>query len=203
MKLYYMPGVCSLATHILLREAGLNFDLERVGRDKKTETGGDFLAINPLGYVPALATNDGDVLTENIAVHSYVAGLKPDARLAPAPGTRERFRYDSLAVFITTEIHKTYSQLFTDYPETIKAKVREKLAERYEQIEKTLSDGRPYLTGNSFQTVDAYFFTVTRWAPLVNVDLSKFTKVAAFMERVVARPAVKAALESEGLLKAA
>jgi glutathione S-transferase len=203
MKLYYMPGVCSLATHILLREAGLNFELERVGNDKKTETGANFLSVNPLGYVPALATDDGYVLTENVAVHSYVASLRPEANLAPAPGTRERFRYDSLAVFITTEIHKTYSGLFTSYPDEIKTQVREKLAKRYEQVEAMLSDGRPFVTGNSFQTVDAYFFTVTRWAPHVNFDLSKFPKVNAFMERVAARPAVKAALESEGLLKAA
>ena len=203
MKLYIMPGACSLATHILLREAGVAFDIEKVGRDKKTESGADFMAINPKGYVPALKMDDGDVLTENVVVHGYVASLNPGAKLAPAPGTKERLKQDELAVFISTEIHKTYSALFTGYPEEVKAQVREKLAKRYELIEKLLSDGRPYLTGQNFTTPDSYLFTVSRWADKTGVDLSKFQNVLAFQKRVGERPAVQAALEAEGLNKAA
>lgn len=84
MKLYYMPGACSLATHILLREAGSPVELDKVGRDKKTESGADFLALNPKGYVPALQLPDGDILTENVVLHGYIADTFPAAKLAPA-----------------------------------------------------------------------------------------------------------------------
>jgi glutathione S-transferase len=203
MKLYIMPGACSLATHILLREAGQTFEIEKVGRDKKTESGADFMAINPKGYVPALEIAPGDVLTENVVVHGYVAGLNPAAKLAPSPGTKERLKLDELSVFISTEIHKNYGSLFSGYPDEVKAQIREKLAKRYELIEKLLSDGRPYLTGENFATADAYLFTVSRWAGNTGVDLSKFPNVLAFQKRVGERPAVKAALEAEGLTKAA
>lgn len=204
MKLYYMPGACSLATHILLREAGATVELDKVGRDKKTESGADFMAINPKGYVPALQLPDGDILTENVVLHGYVADSHPSSKLAPAAGTKARLKQDELAVFISTEIHKSYGPLFnpaiTD--EGRKAAI-DKLATRYALIEKLLSDGRTYLTGDTFATVDAYLFTVTNWANMLKVDLSAFPKLIAFQARVAARPAVQAALVAEGLAKAA
>lgn len=203
MKLYYMPGACSLATHILLREAGLPVELERVGRDKKTEHGEDFLAVNPKGYVPALRMEDGDILTENVVVHGYIADLRPEAKLAPAHGTKARVKQDELAVFISTEIHKSYSPLFnpaiTD--EARKATV-DRLLTRYRMIEQILSDGRAYLTGDTFATVDAYLFTVTNWGFSMKIDLSAFPNVLAHYKRVGARPAVQAAMVAEGLVKA-
>lgn len=204
MKLYYMPGACSLATHILLREAGETVELDKVGRDKKTESGADFLALNPKGYVPALQLPDGDILTENVVLHGYVADTYPAAKLAPAHGTKARLKQDELAVFISTEIHKSYSPLFNPAitPEGRQAAI-DKLATRYTLIEKLLSDGRPYLTGDTFATVDAYLFTVTNWANMLKVDLSAFPKLMAFQGRVAARPAVQAALVAEGLVKAA
>ena len=204
MKLYYMPGACSLATHILLRESGHTVELEKVGGDKKTESGADYLAINPKGYVPALRMDDGDILTENVAIHGYLADLRPQLNLAPAHGTKERLKQDELAVFITTEIHKNYTPLFNSAtPDDVRTYQRTKLATRYALIEKLLSDGRAYLTGANFATVDAYFFTVTNWAKPAGVDLSAFPNVLAFQKRVAARPAVRAAMEAEGLLKAA
>lgn len=204
MKLYYMPGACSLATHILLREAGIPVQLERVGRDKKTENGEDFLAVNPKGYVPALGLEDGDILTENVVLHGYVADLKPEAKLAPAHGTKARLKQDELAVFISTEIHKGYSPLFnpaiTD--EARKATI-DRLFARYKLIEERLSDGRAFLTGDTFATVDAYLFTVTNWANALKIDLSAFPNVLAYQGRVAARPAVQASLVAEGLVKAA
>jgi glutathione S-transferase len=198
-----MPGACSLATHILLREAGLPVELEKVGRDKKTESGANFLEISPKGYVPALRMDDGEILTENVVVHGYIADLKPASKLAPAHGTKERLRQDELALYISTEIHKTYSPLFSPAtPDETRKMQKKKLQQRYSLIEKLLSDGRPYLTGQNFATVDAYLFTLTRWAPGVGLDLSGFRRVTALQERVAARPAVKAALEAEGLLKA-
>ena len=204
MKLYYMAGACSLAAHILMRESGQTVELDKVGRDKKTESGANFLEINPKGYVPALQLEDGEVLTENVVVHNYLADLKPESKLAPPYGTKARLRQDELALYISTEIHKTYGAMFNPaMAEEMKQASRDKLAVRYELIEKLLADGRPYLTGQNFATVDAYLFTVSRWAPGLKVDLSKFPKLAEYLERVAARPAVKAALEAEGLLKAA
>ena len=204
MKLYYMPGACSLATHILLRETGAKFDIERVGRDKKTETGADFMAINPKGYVPALQLDDGEIVTENVVLHGYVADSKPDAKLAPAHGTRARLKQDELAVYISPEIHKGYSPLFNPAitEEGRKAAI-ERLTSRYNLIEQHLSDGRPYLTGDNFATVDAYLFTVTNWSTPLKIDLSAFPNVMAFQKRVAGRKAVQEAMIAEGLIKAA
>jgi glutathione S-transferase len=202
MKLYYMPGACSLATHILLREAGLPVELEKVGRDKQTEHGENFLEVTPKGYVPALRMDDGEILTENLVVHNYIADLRPASKLVPAHGTKERLRQDELAVYVSTEIHKTYGPMFNPAtPDEARQQQRDKLAVRYALIEKLLSDGRPYLTGQTFATVDSYLFTVTRWAAGVKVDLSNFPNILAFQKRVSERPAVKAALEAEGLVK--
>ncbi len=204
MKLYYMPGACSLAAHILLREAGLAVELEKVGRDKKTEHGENFLDVTPKGYVPALRMDDGEILTENTVVHNYIADLKPGAKLAPAHGTKARLRQDELAVYISTEIHKTYGPMFNPaISEDMRKVQRDKLAQRYTLIEQLLSDGRTYLTGDNFATVDSYLYTVTRWAAPLQVDLSQFPKVLAWHKRVGERPAVKAALEAEGLTKPA
>ena len=204
MKLYYMPGACSLATHILLREAGEAFELEKVGRDKKTERGSDFLLLNPKGYVPALQLDDGEIVTENIAIHPFIADRHPGHHLLPKHGTRERLRADELMGYITTEIHKTYSPLFNPAtPPEGRQIAMDKLATRYAMMEELLADGRPYLTGQNFATVDAYLFTITRWAQPLNFDLSKYPNVLAFQKRVSERPAVRAALEAEGLAKAA
>lgn len=204
MKLYYMPGACSLATHILMREAGLPVELERVGRDKKTETGADFLAINPKGYVPALGMDDGDILTENVVIHNYLADLKPQSKLAPTPGSKARLKQDELALFISTEIHKGYGTLFTPgVTDDARKAAIDRLTMRYGLIEKLLSDGRPYLTGDTFATVDAYLFTVTNWSNMLKIDLSAFPNLLAFQQRVAARPAVQASLIAEGLVKVA
>jgi glutathione S-transferase len=200
MKLYYMPGACSLATHILLREADEKFELEKVGRDKKTERGSDFLLINPKGYVPALQLDDGEIVTENVAIHPYIADKHPGRHLLPKHGTRERLRADELMGYVSTEIHKTYSPLFSPAtPDDMKTAIRDKLATRYKLIEEQLSDGREYLLGEHFTTPDAYLFTVSNWAKGTGVDLSKFPNVVALMKRIGERPAVKAAMEAEGL----
>lgn len=203
MKLYYSPGACSLATHILLREAGAAFDLEKVDiRAKTTESGEDWLALNPKGYVPALRLDDGDVVTENIVLHGYVADQNPGAKLAPAHGTKERLKQDELAVYISTEIHKGYSPLFNPaLSDDMKTAARQKVLDRYKLVEKLLSDGRTYLTGPDFRTVDAYLFTVTNWAGHTGVDLSGLPNVLAYQARVARRPAVQASLKAEGLVK--
>ena len=205
MKLYYAPGACSLATHILLREAGLPIELEQVDiRNKSTEHGEDWLGLNPKGYVPALRMDDGEILTENLVIHGYIADLRPDAKLAPAHGTKARLRQDELAVYVSTEIHKTFGAMFNPaMTDDARKATIDRLSTRYKLIEKLLSDGRSYLTGEQFTTVDAYLFTVTNWANMLKVDLSAFPKLLAFQQRVASRPAVQASLVAEGLVKAA
>lgn len=205
MKLYYAPGACSLATHILLREASLPVELEKVDiRNKSTEHGEDWLGLNPKGYVPALRMDDGEILTENLVLHGYIADLKPETKLAPPHGTKARLRQDELAVYVSTEIHKTYGAMFNPaMSDDARKAAIDRLNMRYKLIEQLLSDGRPYLTGEHFSTVDAYLFTVTNWANNLKVDLSAFPKLLAFQQRVAARPAVQASLVAEGLVKAA
>lgn len=205
MKLYYAPGACSLASHILLREAGMPVELEKVDiRNKSTEHGEDWMGLNPKGYVPALRMDDGEILTENLVIHGYIADLKPETKLAPAHGTKARLRQDELAVYVSTEIHKTYGAMFNPaMSDDARKGAIDRLNMRYKLIEQLLSDGRTYLTGQQFATVDAYLFTVTNWANMLKVDLSAFPKLLAYQQRVAARPAVQAALVAEGLVKAA
>jgi glutathione S-transferase len=201
MKLYYSPGACSLAPHIVLREAGQTVTLEKVDlRAKKTETGADFNAINPKGYVPVLGFDDGGVLTEGILIQQYIADRAPETRLAPPQGSPERLRLQELLVFISTELHKTYNPLFAaTMPEDAKTAFREKIGRHYDLIEAMFSDGRPYLTGDGFTIADAYLYVIARWSKPTGIDLSPWPKLQAFMERVSERPAVQAALAAEGL----
>ncbi len=204
MKLYYSPGTCSLAPHILLREAGGPVSLEKVDlRAKQTETGRDFWAINPKGYVPVLELDDGTRISEGVVIQQYIADHAPDIRLAPRPGTPERLRVDELLLFISTELHKTYSPLFAaTTPEDAKPAFREKLGKRYDVIEAMLADGRPYLTGETFSIADAYLYVMTTWSRGTGLDMDKWPAVTALAARVAARPAVQAAREAEGLPKA-
>lgn len=200
MKLFIKPGACSLASHIVIHEAGLKVQVEKM-KDGKTESGADFKAINPKGYVPALGLESGEVLTEGPAIVQYLADQKPSAALAPANGTLERARVQEMLGYINSEIHKTYSPLF--HKETA-PEVREErvtyLRNRYGLVEKQLQ-GHDYLFGDRFGVADAYLFTVTNWARLVKVDLADFPNLTAFQTRVAARPAVRAAMKAEGLLK--
>jgi glutathione S-transferase len=205
MKLYYTPGACSLAPHIILRETGADFTLEKVDiRAKKLADGGDFLAVNPKGYVPALGLDDGDVITEGVVIDGYLADRAPQSGIAPAHGTKERRRVDEWLLFVSTELHKAHSPLFAPTtPDDVKAASRDRIAQRYDYVEKVLSDGRAYLTGDTFTTADAYLFTITNWARPTGIDLSRWPKLQQYQARVAARPAVQAALVAEGLVKAA
>ncbi|HEX7841984.1 MAG TPA: glutathione transferase GstA [Kofleriaceae bacterium] len=204
MKLYFAPGACSLSPHIVAHEAGIPVTLVKVDlAAKKTADGGDFLAINPKGYVPALQLDNGEVLSEGPAIVQYLADSKPDAKLVPASGSFERYRLQEMLGYINSEIHKSYSPLFRPNtpPETRKDR-EEYLQKRYALIEQRLAKG-PYLFGEQFTVADAYLFTVTNWANFVKLDLSAFPNLLAFQARVAARPAVQAAMVAEGLKPAA
>jgi glutathione S-transferase len=201
MKLYYSPGACSLAVHIALREAGLTFDIEKVDlAAKKTERGTDYWTVNPKGYVPALQLDSGEVLTEVSAVLQYVADQKPEKALLPTAGTMARYRLLEWIGFITTELHKGFSPLWKpNTPEAYKPIVHETLAKRLQYVESQL--GSEYLTGATFTVADAYLFVVVSWARHLKVDLTPYAKLRALLDRIAARPAVKAAMTAEGLIK--
>lgn len=199
MKLYYSPGACSLAPHIALAEAGLPYAAVKVDlRKHVTADGTDYYTINPKGYVPFLALDDGSTLSEVAVILQYIADRKPGT-LAPAFGSFERYKLMEWLNFIATEIHKTYGPLwYPTTPEATKNANKEKLAARYGLIEKTLA-AQPYLDGDAFSIADAYLYTVTRWAAPLKVDLSAFPAVGQFMARVEQRPAVQKVLAEEGL----
>ena len=202
MKLYYSPGACSLAPHIVAREAGIELALERVDtKTHKTEGGGDFYAVNPKGYVPALELDDGTILTEGPVVSQFLADKKPNG-LAPANGTLERYRLQELLGYINSEIHKSYSPLFNpNSSDELREDRKAYLTKRYKLIEERLSDGRPFVFGDTFTVADAYLFTVTNWSGHVKLDLSDYPNLLAFQKRVGSRPAVQAAMQAEGLVK--
>lgn len=202
MKLYYSPGACSLSPHIVLREAGLPFELEQVDlKAKQTKSGADFRAINPKGYVPALQLDDGQVLTEGPAIVQYLADRKPEAKLAPLPAAPERYRLQEWLNYITSELHKGLGSLFNAaMPDAWKAVVKENLAARFAFVTKSL-EGKTYLTGETFTVADAYLFTVLGWTKWLDIDLGKWPVLKAYCDRVAARPAVEAALRAEELIK--
>ena len=200
MKLYFAPGACSLSPHIVLREAGAKFDLEQVDlREKKTKKGDNYWDVNPKGQVPLLELDDGERLSEGPAIVQYIADKNAASGLIPAAGTLDRYRLQGWLTHIGTELHKTFGPCFRPTtPEEYKKLSKETLAAKYRGIDKAL-EGKQYLMGDKFSVADAYLFTVTRWAPRIEFDLSPFPNVRAFMERVAARPKVQEALKAEGL----
>jgi len=203
MKLYYAPAACSLSPHIALLEAGLDFTTERVDlrNGRQTESGIDFLAINPKGYVPALELKDGTVLTEGAAIVQFIADLAPDRLLAPANGTPERYQLMEWLSFISSELHKNFGPLFRPTSsEDAKEAARTNLRTRFAYVAGKLAD-RDYLMGSQFTVADGYLFTVLNWAAFVQFDLSDWPVLGAYQQRVASRPAVQQALRAEGLLK--
>ncbi len=202
MKLYFASGACSLSPHIVAQEAGIALRLQKVDLKTKTiATEGDYLAINPKGYVPALELDNGELLTEGPAIVQYLADQKPQAGLAPPAGTLARYRLQEMLAYIGSELHKSYSPLFNPAtPSEMRAEREAYLLRRYALIDGQLA-GRQYLFGDTFTVADAYLFTVTNWARTVKLDLSRYPNLLAFQARVAARPAVQAAMRAEGLIK--
>lgn len=202
MKLYYSPGACSLSPHITLRETGLNFELVQIDlATKKTASGQNYLEINPAGYVPCLQLDDGRMLTEGPAILQYLADQAPGKLLAPANGSFERYHLQQWLNFISAELHKSFSPLFNPgASEDWKNAVRQTIAARLGVVASRLKDA-PYLLGDSLSVADIYLFVVLGWAAYVNLDLSPWPALQAFMGRVGGREAVQAALRAEGLVK--
>jgi glutathione S-transferase len=200
MKLYFAPGACSLSPHIVLEEAGIAAETEQVNnQEKKTKTGKDYWSINPKGQVPALQLDSGEMLTEGPVIVQYLADQKPASGLVPAAGTVERYRVQEWLNFITSELHKSFGPIFRPTtPDAYKTISRENLGKRFDWLDKQLA-GKQYLMGDKFTVADAYLFTVLRWSPRVEIDISKWANLKAYVDRVAARPKVQAAMKAEGL----
>jgi glutathione S-transferase len=200
MKLYYSPGACSLSPHIVLKESGLPFEAVLAStKTHKLVDGTDYYTINPKGYVPLLELDNGERMSEGPAIVQYIADQVPEQQLAPPAGTMARYRLMEWLNFISTEVHKAFSPLFTPgMPEEAKTLARQRLMGRFEYLNSRLASS-PYLMGEHFTVPDAYLYTTTRWGQYVGVDLSGFAHVQAFIARMQARPAVQAALAAEGL----
>ena len=205
MRLYYSPGACSLSPHIVLREAGLNFELVQVDvRAKKLKAGGeDFLKINPKGQVPVLELDDGDRLTEGPAIVQYIADQVPGSGLMPAVGTRPRYHAQEWLNFITSELHKNFSPLFRpNTPEAYKSIAKDNLASRFGFVDRHLA-GQEFVLREQFTAPDAYLFVMLNWAKLQKIDLDSWPNLVSYRNRVAGRPKVTEALEAEGLAKVA
>ena len=199
MKLYYSPGACSMNPHILAQEAGIKLDLVKVDLQNKTlEDGSDFTKINPKGYVPALQLDDGSLITENVAIDLYLAGLKPEKNLAPKQGSPEFLEFFQSLLFITTEIHKGRGGLFAPLSDEAKEVLKKKLRTRLTFLAEQLK-GKQFVFDDRFTAADAYLFTVLNWAPKVKVDLAEWSALVDYQKRIGARPAVQAAMQAEGL----
>ena len=202
MKLYYKPGACSLASHIIMKEIGHDFEIESVDTDNQiTESGENFSKINPKGYVPALRLDDGKILTEGAAVLQYLADQNPEAGLAPKPGTLERARLQEHLNYTSTELHKAFGPFFSSSAtDEEKQSAKQNVGRKMDHFESIFDDGRNYLLGDNFSIADAYFFVVSSWAIPTGIGLDKWPRIAAFSKRVADRIRVQDAMHAEGLL---
>jgi glutathione S-transferase len=209
MKLYYMPAACSLSPHIVARELELPIQLIKVDyKTHRTEDDRDFHEMSPFGYVPLLELDDGMTLREGPAIVQYLADLKPEANLAPANGTIERYRLQEWLNFLTSEIHKgfiplLYARLAGQYGvETAKPK----LEKRYAWLDEHLASN-PYLMGDTYSVADAYLYALTQWGQAswleptyrANISYDGLENLRDWYRRMRERPAVRSALDFEGL----
>jgi glutathione S-transferase len=203
MKLYYSPGACSLAAHIVADEADLRLQLEKVDlKSHKTENGKDYYAVNPKGYVPTIQLDDGTTITENVAVLNYLADHTGHKLYTPEPGSIEHYRLEEWLGFITTELHKSFAPFFQNGSELEKRKAKDKVLKRLTYVNDQLKGNR-FLMGERMTVADAYLFVMLTWAKKVEFDLSRFPNLNAFFQRTSDRPSVQRALKEEGMPLAA
>jgi glutathione S-transferase len=201
MKLYYSPGACSQAPHILLHELGLHHDAERVDLKAKTlEDGSDYLKVNPKGAVPALQLDSGEVLTENAVILQYLGDRAAWPEVLPPLGNFRRYRVLELVNFITTELHKRFGFLFSpDATDEMKQLVVRDLGKKLDYIDEKLGAG-PFLAGDELTVPDPYLFVITGWAEKM-IGLERWPNLRAFRERMLQRDSVRNVLRFEGLLE--
>ena len=200
MKLFLKPGACSMATHILFNELGIDYETETVDTSAgTTATGEDFLKINPRGYVPALKLDDGQIITENPAILEYVGDLRPGA-FTPVHGTMDRVRLSEMLSFLGSELHKAFSPLFAGLEGEARTEALAKLNVQFKRLDNILSDARPYLLGETYTAADMYAFVVLGWTDFLDISLAGYTHIEAFRARIAERPAVQETLKQESLI---
>lgn len=207
MRLYYAPGSCSLASHIALEEAGAEYETVRMDLRVGDQRQADYLALNPLGRVPALAV-DGVVLTENAAILAFIAQRFPEAGLAPIGDPLAFARAQAFNVFLASTVHPYHSHgvrggRWADEPAAIaamKAKMPANVASGFALIENDWLVG-PWVMGQTYSICDPYLFTIARWLEGDGVDPARFPKVEAHRKRMVERPAVRKVLAAEGAVE--
>lgn len=195
MKLFYSPGACSLASHIVLEETQLGATYEKVDlKTKTTASGADFKQLNPKGYVPALQLDNGELLTENMAILQYLA--ETSGKLLPSDPMR-RWRALEATAFISTELHKNFAPLFSPTT-TAEAKQNAKdiLAVRFGWQAGWIEDGK-FVMGDELTIADAYLYVMLRWAGMLGLELPP--ALGQYAERMQKQPAVQRALAAEGL----
>ncbi len=203
MKLYYSPGACSLADHIVLEWIGKPYEAVRVTREDRYKP--EYLAINPAGAVPALE-HDGWVLTQNAAILNYLADLHPDAGLGGDGSAKSRAEVNKWLAFANSDVHPAFHPIFgsTAYLEDAalidksKDAARAKVRTLYERANEQLKS-RDWIAGDTRSIADPYLYVTYRWARGTGVDLSGLDHLAAFAARVEADPAVQKVLKDEGL----
>jgi glutathione S-transferase len=201
MILYYSPGTCAQAPHILLHELGFSHDARRVDLKSKTlEDGSSYLRINPKGSVPSLELENGEVLTENAVILQFLGDRAGSPTVLPSVGNFRRYRVLEMVNFITTELHKRFSYLFN--PETtdeMKQFVIRDITKKLDHVEGVLGRG-PFLMGDELTLPDPYLFVITGWTEKM-IGLEKWPNLRAFRERMLERPSVRHVLRFEGLLQ--
>lgn len=204
MKLYYAPGACSLAVNIALHEAGIAFDLERVdNKAKVTKSGENFWDVNPKGVVPVLKLDNGDTMTEVVALLQYVADRKPELGLMPKAGSMDYYRALEWLTFISSEIHKQFTPLFKDNtPADYRLIAKDNVLKAFKHTDERLIR-RQWLVGDHLSVADIYLFVVSNWARFQDIDVAQWPNLNDLRTRIRARPKVQDAMKAEGLIKPA
>lgn len=200
MKLYFSKGACSLGVRITIHEMGLNAEFESVDlKTKKTETGADFLKINPKGAVPALMTDEKAILTENAVIHQYLADMNDAEQLLPPLKNFERYKVLEWLSYIGSDVHKSYGPFFNpQIPEDLKQNLfMPMLIKKLTFIDDYLKD-KEFLMGK-FSLADAYLFVMLFWAKKFNIGLDKLPNLTRYFNSLKNRPSVKKSLTEEGL----
>lgn len=205
MKLYYAPGVCSIAAHITATEADITLDLIKVdirSVPHRVGDGRDLKDVSPKGVVPILELDNGQILTEGVAILIYLADQKPEAGLIPLQGSFNRYRMHEWLTFISSELHKTFSPwLFhPEYGEQATEVAKQRLHERFQLLDNYLADHN-YLVGDRFTIADAYCFTIVNWSRGRGIDLATWPNLAHYQSKIAERKSVRDTLIAEGLIK--
>lgn len=193
MKLYYSPGACSIATRIVLHEAGIDAEFEKVDlRAKITESGDDYSVLNPAGAVPLLVLDDGERVSENVAILTLLADRHPDLGL---DGPMGRIRLIEMLSFLSTELHAAFKPFFHDVAEPAKVKAAEAVERRLDLLADRMRG--PFLFGERFTVADAYLFAMLRWAVGFRIHIP--VKLVDLFEHAARRDSVRQAMQEEGL----